>query len=160
MTPRTRPRKENNGIPQGGVSSHQCSKSPCNLETWASVSHLYRERSKSRWLVLCWNMHQNYLESCFQVTEAPASVLLPTPGKAPRKNSEVVNRANSAVSLPGWTTVPGDRSFHPHSQRGYKWNNHSSQIPLWRCINRNFFKRRVFVHPVVTQSSSSPSVVH
>ena len=84
----------------------------------------------------------------------------PPPGKAPRKNSEVVNRANPEGSLPGWTTVPGDRSFHPHSQRGYKWNNHSSQTPPWRCTNRNFFKRCVFVHPVVTQSSSSPSVVH
>lgn len=71
------------GAPQGSVSSHQRSMSPCNLEIGASVSHLYREGSKSRWLVLCWNMHPNYLESCFQVTEAPASVLLPTPREGP-----------------------------------------------------------------------------
>lgn len=53
-------RKKNMGFPKivSGL---------CHLEVWVSVSHLHREESKTRQVVIR-NIHQNSLESCFQMT--------------------------------------------------------------------------------------------
>lgn len=97
-----------------------------------------------RWL-FTGSIHQNSLESCFQMTQAPEPVLLATTSESPQKKFGQTPQSLQVDSRAMW-----QNHWSPTDKGDTKWNSSSSQTPACTNTSINFSKRCAF----------SPSNIH